>query len=323
MLDSSPPYKLLSSICTYVLNYVRSPLDVKVEDLRPRDAEITRIAVYDIRLCEKIFDNWATQLDKATSSSKKPDDREQELRFYLRLLREDAGWCSNATNEILKVHVQFASLMAQRIDDASESQYRLKYEEKTMSLANDISEASRSLSIYVTKMKDNLNSLVSTLERIQVTVKEERSLVERILGWLESLFKAIARILVIFCPPISAHLFHSAEPKVQKAAFVVSTLGVAATTFCAAYSEPQDSAGKVSESLDNLILFLKKIVPKEAQDAQERLERFDEVFNIMGVESHMRAGRRVTLYGPDLAAIAKEWRDVAERFQSWLPDDNF
>ena len=35
----------------------------------------------------------------------------------------------------------------------------------------------------------------------------------------------------------------------------------------------------------------------------------------------MREGRRVTLYGSDPAAVAKEWRDVAEQYQSVLPDD--
>ena len=41
----------------------------------------------------------------------------------------------------------------------------------------------------------------------------------------------------------------------------------------------------------------------------------------MGLESHMRAGGRVTLYGPDLAAVAEEWRDLAKQYQSMLPDD--
>jgi hypothetical protein len=82
----------------------------------------------------------------------------------------------------------------------------------------------------------------------------------------------------------------------------------------------------VSESLDSAILFLKEIVPKEAQTAHEKLERFDEALYIMGVESHMRAGRRVTLvyrrlYGPDPAAVAKEWRDLAKQYQSVLLND--
>jgi primosomal protein N'' len=115
--------------------------------------------------------------------------------------------CSNAANKILQRHVRFASLMAQRIDDASKSQYNLKYDySETTRLANDISEASRSLSIYVTDMKDNLDKFVSVLEEVQVTVKKEPSLAERILGWLKYLFKAIARILATVCPPISALL---------------------------------------------------------------------------------------------------------------------
>jgi hypothetical protein len=127
--------------------------------------------------------------------------------------------------------------MAQRtrIDDASESQYTLKYDySETTRLANDISGASRSLSINVRKMNDNLNSFVSVLEDVQVTAKEEPSLAEKILGWLKYLFKAIARILATVCPLISALLLQSTEPKAQKSAFAVSTLGEAAVTFCTA-----------------------------------------------------------------------------------------
>jgi hypothetical protein len=38
----------------------------------------------------------------------------------------------------------------------------------------------------------------------------------------------------------------------------------------------------------------------------------------MGLESHMMPGGLVTLYGPDLAAVAEEWRDQAKRYQSML-----
>ena len=41
----------------------------------------------------------------------------------------------------------------------------------------------------------------------------------------------------------------------------------------------------------------------------------------MGLESRMRAGRRVTLYGTDPGAVSKEWRDIAKQYQSVLPDD--
>lgn len=168
------------------------------------------------------------------SSTKKPDDRERVLRFYLGLLKEDAGRCSNAANAIVQCHAQFASLMAQRVDDASNSHYNLKYDDsKTTRLANDIGEASRALSIHVTKMKDNLDKFVSVLENVQVTAKKEPSMVERILGWLKSLFKAIARIFATYCPTL---LLHSADPKAQKTAASVSTLGKAAATFCAGNS---------------------------------------------------------------------------------------
>jgi hypothetical protein len=42
------------------------PLGVSVKELRPDPAYVRLIlgAVYDIRICAKIFDDWATQLDK-------------------------------------------------------------------------------------------------------------------------------------------------------------------------------------------------------------------------------------------------------------------
>ena len=40
------------------------------------------------------------------------------------------------------------------------------------------------------------------------------------------------------------------------------------------------------------------------------------------LESCMKAGRRVTLQGPDPAAVAEEWRDVAKRYDSALGRKN-
>jgi len=120
-------------------------------------------------------------------------------KFYLEIRREDAGWCSRATNEILKCHVHFADLMAQRIEGASKSWlrgFRSDDSEKTSRLANDINKASRSLSEHVADMQKNLSSFVSILEKVQVTAREQQSLVGRILGWLKSLFKAIVKVFV-------------------------------------------------------------------------------------------------------------------------------
>ena len=167
-------------------------------------------------------------------SSTGPDKRVQLLRFYLGELKKDAGRCSNKTNEILQCHVQFASLMAQRIDDLSKSQYNLENgDSKTTRLAKGISQKADSLAIYVQKMKDNLEELVTALEEIQVTVKRERSLAEQIWGWLKSLFNAITRIFATICSPISSLFLHSTKSKVRESASAASTLGQAAATFCA------------------------------------------------------------------------------------------
>jgi hypothetical protein len=171
---------------------------------------------------------------RASINSKKSDEREQLLRFHLGVIREDAGRCSGATNAILRCHAQFAKLMAQRIDDASKSRFKgLNYDvSETSRLANDINQVSRELSLYVTNMIRNLTLLVSVLEKIEVTVlKKERTLARRILGWLKSLFKALARIFVTFGPIISPFL-HCVAPGVSGIAPLTSTLWVAASAFC-------------------------------------------------------------------------------------------
>ena len=91
--------------------------------------------------------------------------------------------CSNTTNEILKYHYQFASLMAQRIDDASRFQYDLKDDDLEMTrLAKNIRMASSYLSTIVESQKYELQEFVSILrkEKVQVTVPMEVSLAKRI-----------------------------------------------------------------------------------------------------------------------------------------------
>jgi hypothetical protein len=78
---------------------------------------------------------------------------------------------------------------------------------------------------------------------------------------------------------------------------------------------------KEPESIESVIVFLKETVPKEAQKAQKSLARFDEALFVMGIEARMKTGRRVVLRGPDVVAVAREWRDVAKQYQSMLPDD--
>jgi hypothetical protein len=228
--------------------------------------------------------------------------------------------------------------MAQRIDDASKSRYILEYDgPETANLAKDINKASRSLSTNVTQMTRDLDSFVSALEKAQIAVEKERSLVERILRWLKSLFIAIAKIFATFAPTIAESLRYHPDPRIRGCALAVTALGQAASVFCAMDSgaflkhvilpckdgsdrlfEAEPKKGKVSESLDSVILFLKEIVPNEARNAQKKLERFDEALDIIGLESKMSTGQRVTLYGSDPAAIAEEWRDVARQYQSAL-----
>ena len=69
-------------------------------------------------------------------------------------------------------------------------------------------------------------------------------------------------------------------------------------------------------------LFLKETIPREAQNAQHTLARFDEALIIMGLEERMiKTGRRVALSGPDSATIAEEWMKIAKEYRSLLPVD--
>jgi len=120
-------------------------------------------------------------------------------------------------------------------DDASKSRYNFKYDvSETTRIANDIRAASRSLSVNVTNMTYSLESFVSALEDVQVAVKE-RSLAEKLLGWLKYLLKALLRavasIVAAVCSPI-ATLLSRVEPNPQYLASAVSTLRKAAAEFC-------------------------------------------------------------------------------------------
>jgi hypothetical protein len=287
-----------------------------VDELRPRvkNFELTLDAVIDIQFCQNLFDKWTAELDKVSSDAKKQDDREQTLRFYLGRLKERGGVCSQEAHEILQHHVRFASLMAQRIDDASKSQDNLISDSpEARDLAKDISKASGLLSTNVDRMTYELDSFVNALKNIQVTaatVAREKSLVERILQWLKSMFKAIATIFATLTPSISAIVRHHPDPKVRGCALSNTTLGQAASVFCKAGSEPKN--GKESESLDSVILFLKGVVPNEVESAQRKLKRLDKVLELL---ERMKAGQRMAIGDSDPAAVAEEWRNVAEQYR--------
>ena len=51
------------------------------------------------------------------------------------------------------------------------------------------------------------------------------------------------------------------------------------------------------------------------------LAQFDAALVHMGLEEYMTAGRLLSFSRPDSAEIAQEWRYVAKRYQSMLPDD--
>jgi hypothetical protein len=128
--------------------------------------------------------------------------------------------------------------MARQMDYASNSRLKALIcgDSETTRLANDISQASRELSLYVTHMNDNLSSFVSDLEKIQEsTVRKEQVLAEWIWEWLKSLFEALAGIFITFGPVI-VPVLHSIAPKASWVEPAASTLYIAARAFCIATS---------------------------------------------------------------------------------------
>ena len=75
--------------------------------------------------------------------------------------------------------------------------------------------------------------------------------------------------------------------------------------------------------MESVLLFLEETIPREAQNAQQALERFDEALFIMGLEERMiKTGRRVALRGRNSATIVEEWIKVAKHYRSMLPVDD-
>ena len=232
--------------------------------------------------------------------------------------------CSEETDKILEYHVKFASLMAQRIDDASKSQCNVNPGPEATKLTEGINDASSSLSTNVAQMTYDLDSFVSALEKAQVTVAE------RILRWLKSLFKAIAAIFTTLTPSGSSTVHHP-DPKVRGRASAETALGQATSDLCRAESgallehiilpcmdrsdrlfDAEPKEGKEFESLGSVILLLKEIVPNEARNAQQKLKDSDITLKTM---EHMKAGQEGSLRGLDAVAVAKGWRDVAKKYK--------
>jgi hypothetical protein len=120
--------------------------------------------------------------------------------------------------------------MAQRIDDASKSQYTVNAGPEATNLAKDISETSGFLSTNVERMTRDLRSFVSTLEKIQVKVEKKR-LAEQILRWLKLLFKAIAKVFATLTPSISGTVRHHSDPRVRGGVLADTALRQAASEF--------------------------------------------------------------------------------------------
>ena len=230
-----------------LLNWMIPSLGVQDDQLWPDASYVDRVlgAADDIRLCERIFNGWATRMDQCVQRrflvfrdgpdfcrvrTEKPDERERDVRQHLGWLTESARLCSEDTDKILRCHAQFASFMAWQIDGASMSSPKgLDCGTDTKRLANMIAAASRSLSHNVVKMMSDLDSFVSYVEKMQVKM-EQQSTAHWILGWLKLFFNVLAGVLGIglFVVPFP----HPVASGVRVIAPAASTLCLAAAKLC-------------------------------------------------------------------------------------------
>ena len=119
--------------------------------------------------------------------------------------------------------------MAQQIDGATNSRPKgLGCSMDTRRLADVIAGTSRSLSQNVAKMKGDLDSFVSYLEKMQV--KKEKSMANRILGWLKLFFNALAGIFAI--GSCIAPFLTTVAPGMHLIAPAASALSIAAAKLC-------------------------------------------------------------------------------------------
>lgn len=165
--------------------------------------------------------------------SEKPPKQLRSLRYYLGLLGEDAGQCSKEANTVLHCHAQFARRMARRMEDASKSRLKVTDHEdsETTRIVDDIRKASVGISGYVTRMTDNLSSVVSAVKKIQnertpkKPTPDKQTWKEWIWEWMKYLFKALAMIFTTL-----GMIF--VEPDTVKIPFALSTLFLSAAHFC-------------------------------------------------------------------------------------------
>jgi hypothetical protein len=241
---------------------------------------------------------------KTDSDPKKRDGRETALRLYLGRLTEKAALCSHTINEILQHHVDLANLMARKINDACNGQHDVRYDGPgTTELAQKIKDATVSLSTHVGRMTYDLKSFVANLKGMSV--------MERIWQWIKSLISAIAKVFAAIST--FAYSIYSASSRRHHPDDTALRQGASLyIEYDFTTEEP------LPETLDPVIQFLEKIVPNEVQNAQTKIKKLNSHLEKM---ERMNLDRQVTLCGPNPAAVAQEWRNVAAQFQKALEQE--
>lgn len=128
-----------------------------------------------------------------SSSSNKPSDLEIELRSQIGSLEDSALAALNETEAIVRAHKSLGVLMSRRLSGSGD--ITLKVSPELTRLIEEIQRRSSTVSSHAGRMRDQVQTLVETLERPQRTKK---SFFQRLLGWLKKIFHAVASALSAF-----------------------------------------------------------------------------------------------------------------------------
>ncbi|KAI0267423.1 hypothetical protein BC834DRAFT_871237 [Gloeopeniophorella convolvens] len=281
MGDKTPTNPLFDSLMWTVRNWMPA-VAVAPHELQPDNRHYLAIAraTADIHLCREMFSGWKAELAKA--ESKKYKDIESRLFQQLDTLEDDINSAMRASENIVLHHAKFAQLTAQRIETAAESSSRaLEIRPETSMLAEEIANASRGLSMHMSRMRANLRHFVETLEQVEDVREREKNSNIAPTSW------------------------------VMAGGSVLSSAGAELCRSVLAQNQAD------ADKFHSIIQFLKTRVPEEAQTAQTALARFDEAHVMLGLETVMKTGRRVVLGESDVAeaaSVSEKWRSMAREY---------
>jgi hypothetical protein len=324
---------------------------VPIDQLSPDSSYVQLIlgAVYDIRICQEIFDGWAAQLDKCVPTIFQCVSFVQVEQTQFREIRGTRARApASPESSPRRRGLVFAcdrpdpSLPCTvRLSDGAEDRPRVEVVVEGPEVRPRHDETRERYQQGFPRAFPARRANAGELEIVRVGAGEDGGAEElngeTDLGVVEAPVQRAREYLCAWVVCIPLPKLRRARRRPDLACCVCSLEsscrilwggGIRYVSFriymeVIRFRRLEIGAGSESESIESVIRFLKDVVPKEAQTAQKSLARFDEALFVMGLEVQMKTGRRVALRGPNsnLSEVAEEWRKIAKQYQSMVPDD--